>query len=289
MAIERRNPFGPLDVKRLLAFEKTLPAPLPGDYRRFLVESNGADVAECENFTEVPGLTKVEMLFGLHDGPLYFRLDDARANFAESVPASLLIIASDPYGNYFGLELGDERRGAVFFVDHEQLPGDAESLIQVSESFTALLKRIGPDVITRPAPRSVAEAIVEGDAESLRVVLQGNADGRGFVHRALRNGNLELVRVVLEHGGDANERGGLGGETPLFAAARENRADIARLLLAHGADPNAKCDAGGTAMEMATYSPGVLEVLARAGAIPTTNRLREAVRQILGERTNDEG
>jgi hypothetical protein len=68
----------------------------------------------------------------------------------------------------------------------------------------------------------------------------------------------------------------------LFVAARENRADIARLLLAHGADPNAKCNAGGTAMEMASYWPPVLEVLARAGATPTTRHLREAVRKILG-------
>jgi hypothetical protein len=57
---------------------------------------------------------------------------------------------------------------------------------------------------------------------------------------------------------------------------------MASLLLRHGADPNARCRAGGTAMEMATHWPAVLEVLARAGARPTTNRLRDAVRRLLG-------
>lgn len=60
-------------------------------------------------------------------------------------------------------------------------------------------------------------------------------------------------------------------------------APAARMLLAAGADPNATCGAGGTAMEMASNSPEVLELLVRAGARPTTRLLREAVRRILGE------
>jgi hypothetical protein len=36
------------------------------------------------------------------------------------------------------------------------------------------------------------------------------------VHGALRTGNLEIVRLVLEHGGDPDEREGIGGEPPPF-------------------------------------------------------------------------
>ena len=115
------------------------------------------------------------------------------------------------------------------------------------------------------------------DEWRLHVLLTEGATAAAFVHRAVRTGNLEVLRLVLAHGGDANERGGIGDETPLFVAARENRADMASLLLRHGADPNATCRVGGTAMEMATHWPTVLEVLARGGARPTTNRLREAV------------
>ena len=140
-----------------------------------------------------------------------------------------------------------------------------------------------------PAPaRTVTEAIERRDAAALRAILADGVDAVGFGHRAVRAGSLEIVRLVLEHGGDANERGGLGGETPLFVAARENRADIVRLLLSHDADANAKCNAGGTAMEMASHWPKVLEVLARAGATPTTNHHRAAVRDILARRENDD-
>lgn len=99
MTLERRCPNGPLDEARLLAFERSLPAPLPGDYRSFLVEFNGAAPVDCVEFAEIPGGTSIEALFGLHEGPPHFRLDSTREGFADTVPASLLVIASDPYGN----------------------------------------------------------------------------------------------------------------------------------------------------------------------------------------------
>jgi hypothetical protein len=282
MAIERKHPYGPLDERRLHAFETGLPTSLPGEYRAFLSEFNGAAVCDAEDFAEVPGGTRVKTLFGLHDGPPHERLDDMRENFRGSAPESLLVIAADPYGDYFGLALAGLPRGTVCFIDHEQLPVDLASLTRVAPSFAALLARIGTGVAPRPVATTAEDAIAQGDAERLRVLLAEGATARGLVHRALRTGNLDVLLLVLDHGGDANERGGIGDETPLFVAARENRADMAALLLGHGADPNATCRAGGTAMEMATYWPAVLEVLARAGARPTTNRLREAVRRILG-------
>jgi hypothetical protein len=137
---------------------------------------------------------------------------------------------------------------------------DATALTQVAPSFTALLERIGTDVAKREPTISLADAIKQGDAEAVGVLLKGGVDAAGFVHAALRTGNLEIVSLVLEHRGDPNERGGIGGETPLFVAARENRPDIVQLLLARGADPDARCSTGGTAMEMAAPWPRVLEI-----------------------------
>jgi hypothetical protein len=278
VAIERRRPFGAIDEQRLGAFERSLPAPLPRGYRNFLVEFNGARILECPEFDEVPGGTNVDTLYGLHEGPPYERLDDARENFAGTVPPSLVIIGSDSYGNYLGLDLGT---GEVFFVDHEALPATATTLVRVASSFAALLERVGGDVLDRPPPRTATEAVEQRDADALRAIFETGVTAAGLVHRAVRTGHPEIVRLVVDHGGDANERGGIG-ETPLFVAARDSREDICALLLAHGADPNAKCNAGGTAMEMAAPWPKVVEVLARAGATPTTNRLRVMVRRILG-------
>jgi hypothetical protein len=283
MTIDRRRPYGALDEGRLLRFEASLPAPLPSDYRRFLVGYNGAKAADCPSFEEIPGRTEVNALFGLHDGPRYLRLDAMREALADRIPASLLVFASDPFGNYFGLDLREPRRGAVLFLGHEALPVERRTLLAVAPSFTALLERIGPELRQRDPPTSVHEAVVQGDAEALRALLRGTNNAAGLVHPAVLTGYPEILRLVLEHGGDANERGGIGNETPLFVAARADRPDLARLLLAYGAEPNARCDAGGTAMEMATWHPEVIEVLVRAGATPTTPLLRELVREILGD------
>jgi hypothetical protein len=281
MTIRRNHPYGPLEQARLAAFEQQLPAPLPPDYRAFLTEFNGAEFDDCADLDEVPGLAE---LFGLHDGPKFCRLDEMFHQAASSIPASLLLIGSDPFGNYFGLGLGGVGRGAVFFVDHENLPAGVSSLPQVASSFSALLERVAADVAQRVPATTVTEAIERRDADALKALLEGGRDGAGLVHRAVQTGHLEILRLVLEHGGDANERGGIGGETPLFVVAREDRGDMARLLLARGGDPNALHDDGGTPMEMASHSPEVLEILARAGARPTTDHLRKAVRDILGGR-----
>ncbi len=186
-----------------------------------------------------------------------------------------------PIGNYFAIDLVGPHAGVVTFVDHESFPVDTTALTEVAASFPALLERLGGSMTEASPPTTVSEAIAKGDADALRVLLAGGCGATGFVHRAVRTGSLEVVRLVLEHGGDANERNEFTKETPLFAAAREDRADMVALLLAHRADPNARCGVGGTALEMAAPWVEVVEVLARAGAEPTTNRLRAAVDKIL--------
>jgi hypothetical protein len=281
VTVERKYPHGPLDVERLVAFEARLVSPLPEDYRAFLLGWNGVKVVDGTDLGGVPGGTRVEALFGLHEGPLWVQLAHAHDRMKGLLPPALLVIGSDPYGNYFGFALGGREAGTVFFIDHERLPADLASLTRVTPSLAALLEHIGMNTLEVPAPASVAEAVQQADADALRTMIDGGLRADGFVHAAVRAGDLRIVRLVLEHGGDANELGGIGGETPLFVAAREGRADIAQLLLAHGGDPSATCSVGGTPMEMAAHAPDVLEVLARAGATPTTMHLRAAVQAIL--------
>ncbi len=282
MSIERKYPHGPLDEGRLNSFENRLPAGLPDAYRSFLLEFNGANFLDSEDFDEVPGGTRLGCLFGLHDGPEYERLDSAHEGFKRVLPASLLVIGADPYGNYFALELGGDHRGAVLFLDHERLLDPSYAGMRIATSFTALLDRAGSDIAAIPEPASLEEALRQRDARGVKKLLEQGATAVGFVHRAVHTGSLEIVRLVLDHGGDPNERGGIGRtETPLFTCAMRGHADIAGLLIDRGADPNARCGQGGTAMELAEHNPAVLAILAKAGAEPTNDRLRAAVRRIL--------
>jgi len=280
MATIRKQPFGPADLSDLETFEAQLPAALPPDYRAFLLEANGAQVEACDEFSEVPGGTCVETLFGLHEGHPHTRLDYVSEAVSDDLPETLLLIGSDPYGNYFALDLVD-RVGAVLFIDHEALSTPAESCIEVAPSFSTLLARLPAE--EAPPPPSPEEAAARGDAAALADFLNRGATGRSLVHLAVRGGNPAVLELVLKHDGDANERGGIGHETPLFVAAREGRADLARLLIKHGADVNARCDANGTALEMAEPWPDVFAALVRAGAEPSTPRLREQVRRTRGK------
>lgn len=222
-------------------------------------------------------------LFGLHGGPTYLRLDAMLEQMRSFVHPDVLVFASDPYGNYFGMALAGSDCGAIYFLDHEGLEPSRTRSTRISTSFQELVDRAGGlDVEVRPAATSVEGAIRGREREALAKLFSSGQTGRGQVHLSVSTGDVEIVRMVLNAGGDANERGAINGtETPLFVAARQGRADIAALLLEHGADPNARCSAGGAPIEMAVPFPHVLRLMARAGAQPTTASIAEAVRRVL--------
>ncbi|KAI9765917.1 MAG: hypothetical protein M1840_007058 [Geoglossum simile] len=69
---------------------------------------------------------------------------------------------------------------------------------------------------------------------------------------AAQNGHLEVVRLLLRRGGEANAKPVLDGKTALQAAAGSGHMKIVQLLLEKGADINAKpSDSGRTALQAA--------------------------------------
>jgi ankyrin repeat protein len=70
------------------------------------------------------------------------------------------------------------------------------------------------------------------------------------VHAAAANGNLTLLRALLERGADVNARQE-GDFTPLHEAANNGHMAMAQLFLQHGADVNAKSAQGQTPLALA--------------------------------------
>jgi len=61
---------------------------------------------------------------------------------------------------------------------------------------------------------------------------------------AAQDGQTNIVRLLLEHGADVNQRiddDEMGRTTPLWMATIENHVDVVKLLLQHGASPNIPC------------------------------------------------
>ncbi|ALP53994.1 hypothetical protein Tel_13105 [Candidatus Tenderia electrophaga] len=72
-----------------------------------------------------------------------------------------------------------------------------------------------------------------------RDLMEAAARSDSALHAAVRQRHQDIVRFLLEHGaqvGLANRH----GETPLLVAAAGGDVQVARLLLEHGADPNAR-------------------------------------------------
>ncbi len=76
--------------------------------------------------------------------------------------------------------------------------------------------------------------------------------GWGPVHLAARLGRVDLMKALLDQGGNASLA--LMGSSPLHVAARAGHTDLLRLLLLHGADVNAADHAGCSALHSGEIS-----------------------------------
>ena len=87
------------------------------------------------------------------------------------------------------------------------------------------------------------------------------------IFEAIREGNLEKVKELIESGADVNAKDN-SGETALMWAAWYDRAEIAKILIDNGADVNAKNRWGKTALTGAICwgNTEVAKLLEEAGA-----------------------
>merc|ERR1712048_1398443 len=90
--------------------------------------------------------------------------------------------------------------------------------------------------------RNLLESKVDPE---IRVRIKGNNTALNF---ACRNGNLELVRFLLDSRADVNARNDFA-ETPLMVAANRARAAVCRTLFDYGADPHAQDENGDNALD----------------------------------------
>ncbi len=137
-----------------------------------------------------------------------------------------------------------------------------------NKAIVALLVQYGAlDAHVRPPDdlaRQFLAAVFLADAGRVRSLLARHprlatgSDGRGDqpIHHAARNGDVEIVRLLLEHGASANARSG-HGQTVLYCAGGHGHLETLELLLERGADPQVKFTADGkTLLEWLAQYPG---------------------------------
>lgn len=137
-----------------------------------------------------------------------------------------------------------------------------------------LLLAHGVDCKHTVAP--LRSAIAKGDLEIVRLLLEFGADVNAKTDSipciflattiAIIRRNPEILKVVIEAGGDVNEVGLSVGWTPLMWAVREENLDVATLLIEAGADVNA-CDTYGIpVIRHCRHNSEIIALLKAAGA-----------------------
>ena len=155
------------------------------------------------------------------------------------------------------------------------------------------------------APLTLRSAVALGNLDRIREFvrrdpnLPRNIDPRGgLLSLAVRHGQLETIRLLLDLGADVDERTLLenleepveSAGKPLWLAADLGRRDIAELLLDRGANPNANLYASGWPIDRAYRhnDSAMRELLLSRGAKPqpwtiTLAHDVEAARRMLAE------
>lgn len=115
------NSGNQLNEETLIAFEQTLHDRLPEEYRQFLLEVNGGQPEPNafpiqNNPHDTFGL--VERFFSLAGDDTDYDLQDNLETFKNRVPADLVPIAFDPGGNLLCLVIRGDKKGVVYFWDH---------------------------------------------------------------------------------------------------------------------------------------------------------------------------
>ena len=144
--------------------------------------------------------------------------------------------------------------GAPVDIFEASVLGKVDRIQEILKSSPARVSEHAPDGFT-----PVALAAFFGQPAAVNALIAAGADVNAAaknglkvaaLHAAVAGGKLEIVKTVLEAGGDPNAQQQAGFRAIHEAGIKANRA-LAELLIAHGADPSLPNDAGTTAMDLA--------------------------------------
>ena len=272
------NVFENISEDQLIDFEKDVGKSLPDDYRLFLLKNNGGR-PEPNIFQTLDGKyeSDIQFFYGLVDDDLY-GLRDNLIHLRDRLSDREIAIATDSGGNYITINIDSDE---VCFFDHEieeysliakSFSDFIDGMFSIDKEVSALDEAIdGQDVeyfesILESGTR-VADIVDEFDQSAfiiacsygkLKVVkffVENGANVEGGVYAASSHGYADVVRYLLEHCGDPNERNiDQNNDTALMQASMSGFLDVVKLLVSKGSLFDAKDQYGHTALDKSRWS-----------------------------------
>jgi hypothetical protein len=163
-----------------------------------------------------------------------------------------------------------------------------EALSRRHKPAALLLAEAGADLSAGDAAMYARIAVEEDDAALLEEIVRCGgdvtaaccSDGTTALHRAVQDGNGRMVKVLLEHGADA-DREDSRGVTPRALADRHGHADVQQLFASHqargdaklpGAEDGGAVTAAAAAPQATRFRSGGLPPCGSVGSSPSLNR-----------------
>jgi len=211
MEIKQSNQFGALLPEELDAFERKYFLRLPKDYRQFLLRHNGGGPEPDTVDFVIEGKatsSDVQYLYGVHDGEYWASIEQSIASRNGRIVSEGLPIGGDSAGNEYVLILEGEKRGQIYFWDHELEtdPPSYENMSYVASSFTEFTEKLYKYI--PPDESEVDRIIRENDLTGLIRLLDSGYDiestdeyGRTLIENAAIQNLPEMIQVLFDRGG----------------------------------------------------------------------------------------
>lgn len=120
------DPGPKLSTLQLAAFEGRLGIELPEAYRDFLLETNGG-FPTARKFSE----SSIWYFLEVEPNDWNLDLEGRLEGIKDSIPSGMIPIADDQLGNAVLLGVAADKRGTVWFWDHEE----PEKLVRLADNF----------------------------------------------------------------------------------------------------------------------------------------------------------
>ncbi|WP_373716039.1 ankyrin repeat domain-containing protein [Roseateles sp.] len=165
-------------------------------------------------------------------------MDDERVvkvvkGFFSSLHEGLAALAIDPSAIHARTSLGET---PLHFLCVENQIDAVQALIQRGADVNTV-NEVGSTPLSDACSLAYLDLVRLLLASDAVLWLDGQHDPT--LHQAVRGGDVEIVRLILDAGANVNELADLS-EAPLHLAVEDDKVEIAELLLARGADPALK-------------------------------------------------
>ncbi|UCC83139.1 MAG: SDR family NAD(P)-dependent oxidoreductase [Gemmatimonadota bacterium] len=206
------------------------------------------------------------------------RMREAGYSAEGSRYGSMLDLITGPLDRSQHKEPTDVALAALDFLTSESpkrrymvAPNQAEAEVTIRQALRELvqLNQDQPYAYTRDElVQMLDEALGDTEPAASRTSPSSEEDRDISLHEAIVRGDLEAVRELIEAGADLNVREPSGGSSPLITAATFGQTEAAKALIEAGADLGQQNNDGSTALITAAFfaRADIVEALLAAGA-----------------------